>query len=90
MSLETKNTEKNKVRIRWFNSADDRDSTLFGILAFVLVFYMLREFRGELTEVVATLAGTVIGSVTTIIAYHFREKKSKSGGNDNESNSVSN
>ncbi len=90
MSMETKNTEKKSVKIRWFDSPDDRDSTLFGILAFVLVFYMLREFRGELTEVVATLAGTVIGSVTTIIAYHFREKKSKSGGNDNEASRANN
>lgn len=77
------------VKIRWFDSPDDRDSTLFGILAFALVFYMLREFRLELTEVIATLAGTVIGSVTTIIAYHFREKSKQNGGNDSETNAVS-
>lgn len=69
--------EKGKeiIKIRWFASAEDRDSTLFGLLAFLLVFFMLTWFRAELNDVIATLAGTVVGSVTTIIAYHFREKK---------------
>ena len=85
-----KEKREDNVKIRWFESSDDRDSTLFGLLAFLLVFYMLREFKTNLTEVIATLAGTVIGSVTTIIAYHFREKKSKNnGGNDSNTHAAS-
>ena len=84
-----KEKREDNVKIRWFESSDDRDSTLFGLLAFALAFYMLREFKIELKEVIATLAGTLIGSVTTIIAYHFREKRPKNnGGNDSDTHAA--
>ena len=62
-----------------FENAEDRDGTIILVLVFTAFAGLIWVFRASITEeVVAGLAGTLIGSISTMVQSFYRKNGDRS------------
>lgn len=63
---------------QFFASPEDRDNTVVIFLVFGLIWWILHNYKDEITaEVIAGLAGALMGSISTMVIFYFKANGEK-------------